>query len=518
MAGDVRAGAVGFWQKLEAAMEWPRPFALGLVALALILFAVHAGISPSDYDEVVYLHASWLVSQGERPYVDFFDHHPPTLSWVLSPLAGALAPSPRALTFAARMVHLLLMALLFLGLHRWGGKGQKGPHLSWVAVVLFGAWHFVRNAIEVRPDPFMHVLAMLGMLAFFSHMRASTRLEGPRPFWPGVTSGLGLGLSMVFMQKAALFALLLFLAAAALAMRRPFRRPIVLRGMVLVAAGMAPVFLGFVALLWGTGIAADYHFWNFAFNRHLYLNNPADAFSVLPNLARAMIDAPLLWGLGLWGGFLAARDFSRSAPNAPEDAGDEHPFFALVLVVGMLVFLFQSGLPYPHNLLLIFVPLALLAARAFQTLSPGLRHAAWILGLLWVAKNAVLVFTYVENSGHRAVQDAALSVSSAEETVSIPPPFHPIFRKDAHYLWYNAGQMRLALDALCKNRDCPPQATSNAMGAAGQEDPAPLLYLPSSDALFTRSTKPPPGYMPEGGVPGLFRFQGTGQRKSGTKQ
>ena len=39
-----------------------------------------------DLDEFEHLHASWLVSIGKIPYVDFFEHHNPLMWYITSPL------------------------------------------------------------------------------------------------------------------------------------------------------------------------------------------------------------------------------------------------------------------------------------------------------------------------------------------------------------------------------------------------------------------------------------------------
>ena len=77
-----------------------------LSALALRL----AAVLRLDYDEVAEFHAIWQVSQGHKPYVDFYYDHPPYFWLLYSPILRALPPvlAPRwpwrkAATWAARV-------------------------------------------------------------------------------------------------------------------------------------------------------------------------------------------------------------------------------------------------------------------------------------------------------------------------------------------------------------------------------------------------------------------------------
>src|SRR3954465_12505184 len=84
------------------------------IALTFLFFAVPAFRSGCDHDEIEHLHAAWLVSQGERPFVDFHEIHHPTAYYVFAPLARATAGSPRKLVFAARAADLAVLALALL--------------------------------------------------------------------------------------------------------------------------------------------------------------------------------------------------------------------------------------------------------------------------------------------------------------------------------------------------------------------------------------------------------------------
>src|SRR5262249_17869013 len=47
--------------------------------------------SPLAVDELEHVHAAWLVSKGQTPYVDFFEHHPPLFYFTLAPVVHRVA-------------------------------------------------------------------------------------------------------------------------------------------------------------------------------------------------------------------------------------------------------------------------------------------------------------------------------------------------------------------------------------------------------------------------------------------
>src|SRR6202521_5088871 len=116
------------------------------------LLLVHAAISGCDHDEIVHLHVAWLVSNGERPYVDFLEQHHPPAAYLLAPLAHALEGYPRALVFAARSLDLLVLGGTLLAFSAMARRLVRDPRVAWPPLLLAGCFLFLRNSMEVRPD------------------------------------------------------------------------------------------------------------------------------------------------------------------------------------------------------------------------------------------------------------------------------------------------------------------------------------------------------------------------------
>jgi hypothetical protein len=183
---------------------------LPLVALALALAVVpfllrfpllrSRGFNP---DELEHLHFSWCVSEGQVPYVDYFDHHTP---WLHFGLAGLVARYDTAsseddaveVLFAARRAMLPWAALTLVLAAVLAGR-LGGSAAAWLAPVLLThfAW-FLSKGLEVRPDGPAAALLLAGVVL----------VRGGDPRWASprrgafFASGLLFGAASLVTQKA----------------------------------------------------------------------------------------------------------------------------------------------------------------------------------------------------------------------------------------------------------------------------------------------------------------------------
>jgi 4-amino-4-deoxy-L-arabinose transferase-like glycosyltransferase len=221
-----------------------------LVAAILALF----WRQPFDLDEFEGLHTAWKLLQGERIYADFFQHHHPLLYYLLVPLHLLLGETT-AILFAAR-----LMMLAFLCGSIWLAwrlaRDLYGPRVAVLTALMIPLMSTsFTAAIETRPDVPQMFFGMLCVVLLYRHFRM-----------PSATclalSGLALGVSVLFLQKA------LFLAAGlgiVLALRLKQRRFTLREGLIFAAAAAcAPLaYLGYLA---SHGELSTYFLFNYRFN------------------------------------------------------------------------------------------------------------------------------------------------------------------------------------------------------------------------------------------------------------
>jgi hypothetical protein len=162
----------------------------GLILLGLWLVIFGIAIQPMDHDEVEHLHCTWLVSQGQVPLRDFWQHHSPMMYLVLAPLMKL--PVDRIyIPFAARGSILLLtlgMAALSWRMARelWGESARPDNWLlGWAAVLV------PMELFTPRPDTFATLLVLAGIL----WLMRTGRHDNARYLAAGLLQGIGLTFS-----------------------------------------------------------------------------------------------------------------------------------------------------------------------------------------------------------------------------------------------------------------------------------------------------------------------------------
>jgi hypothetical protein len=420
------------------------------LALLGIFFAWR---SDYNHDEVEHLHATWLMSIGLRPYSDFLEQHHPTLWIVFQPLVAHLR-SPRLLIFVVRLYDLLLLGALLWTLHRLVRRlfPDAAP---WAVLLVIGSYIFTHNMLLYRPDPTMNTLFYAGLLNWAAFL-------DERKLARAAAAGLLFGLAIAVLQKALVPVGLVGLSAVALmyvdrraersearCLRRGGaepdarvdcdRRSLLAGGAAALGAALLPL-AGLGAWVLARGIGRDFWFWNYEFNRFFYTRaNLSMHFSITDKLIRSIVEDVALWGLGLYGVWRWLRRPRRW------DAGDQIRFTLAVTLFGYLLLLCFNRFPF-EQYFIVFLPLWVpFAAEAGSSM--GVRVAA-------VAMVAITLGQFIDlddNQAQRRVQDFLLAHTTSEQTIYAAPPYHPIFRRDGSYFWYNGdliGEASAAYERL----------------------------------------------------------------------
>ena len=181
---------------------------LGLAAAGLYTFAAIFTFSNERFfsiDEYQYGHATWLVSEGQIPYVDFYEHHFP-LSYSLHALA-----LPSEGTFSERALWLRKVAFgyaaaasLALGLGTW--IVARSAPMALLSAGLPASFGFsLMSAVDYRADGF----AAFGWLIVLAMLEAN-RVWGRRRV--AAACGVATAVVVLMTQK------MIFLAGGALAL------------------------------------------------------------------------------------------------------------------------------------------------------------------------------------------------------------------------------------------------------------------------------------------------------------
>jgi len=380
-------------------------------------------------DEYQYAHATWLVSQAQVPYVDFYEHHFPG-SYVLHapalPETGSLAS--RALRLRAIPFAYIASLTTLLALATW--TATRNAHVALLAAILpLGFGFSAMSAIEYRADNFGAFL-FLACLSLLEANRTWKRRCA------AAAGGVLLALSILMTQKMVFLgggAVLVMLAADALQRRRPGAQKeawiahpgvfaaggIAVAGAALAAALSLHLLPAAFELTIAQAIEHEAHYPPISVRKYAAPFLARTAATTLPLLLFAVLH-------------LAVRP--RSFWTVP----------VLVALVGGYLVTAQ----YPYNYVLLCILLMVCAARGYgwtvERFAP--RTAVWrtLLYLLPLAAlpNQLAFVSGTTSNEHQLHLLDKLERYSGEEDVVIDGAGGAIFRKHASYYWYHGAAHR----------------------------------------------------------------------------
>jgi hypothetical protein len=399
--------------------------ALLAVPLATALLAWTSGVFQTgfDYDEVMQAHSIWLIAQGLVPYRDFFECHPPLAWYPFVPVLALLPDGPEML-FGLRLLSVLGNAAWITALFAAVRAARPGLSAEWLVVSgAIAASHpmTVYVGAQFRPD------AWVWAAAFAALARAIRRHAGFRR-----AAELGAAGSLCALALPKLALLVPAYVAIDLAQRVRHARPVVARELAGYAVGIAAGIAIAVGFLLAVGVDPRVA-WDLSVAYHAY------------------IAAHYGWTHGLWhevstdhpslavaaAGLLAWVTWLRRERQAP------HPFELAVLATCALQ-LWLVPFPYVQYSAPIFVLSAIFApycgewAAELAARRPHAPRAILACACAIAAGLAVrpLAAIWVSGGGaarHNTFQHAVLELAPPDEPIAVPPPFHPIARKDAFY-------------------------------------------------------------------------------------
>lgn len=168
---------------------WAAAIALGFAA-----YLFHG----YDADELQHLHIAWRIGQGDLPYRDFFEHHPPLLYLLIASLFRSFSEADLTVLLLARAialgVTLITLALLYRLVRRMVSPMTACIGIgAMIALPVFG-----RSAMELRPDG-PGLLAVSGAVLILASGMLPGKMAGGRA---AVIAGALIGTACCFTQKA----------------------------------------------------------------------------------------------------------------------------------------------------------------------------------------------------------------------------------------------------------------------------------------------------------------------------
>lgn len=425
--------------------------ALGLAALSVLAQVYLFGQSRFlTIDEFQWGHATWLVSQGQVPYRDFYEHHLP-LGYVLH--APLLDDADGFVANTLRLRHIAFFYMLAaLGCLAWASwrTHRSGPEVLLLMSVVPSVGFGLMSAIDYRGDNWaaFTLIASLSLIEAARHTRSWVAAAGA-----GALFALAIGMT----QKIALLgggAVAVLLAGGVLARSDAARRRLgafrMERPGAFVAGGLAIAALVLVAAL-ALGILGQ-------------------AYEI--NVLQSLRHERLYPGLGV-GQFLepyltetAASSIALLAATAIYLAGGTRSFWALPLA-GALAGGALIKAPFPYNFVLTAWLFGVCAVRGWCAVvrrtqpSASNDRVAALWPLLYLAPLAILPQQLGFVSGTSTLDDQLRLLEQVErytdpDDVVIDSAGSALFRPNRGYHWYH-GRAHVQMFADWFDRQLVPQ-------------------------------------------------------------
>lgn len=430
---------------------------IGAAAVLLANIAYRVPDLALDHDEVQHLHIAWLVSAGDTPFVDYFEHHNHLFSYLLAPFIPD-HDTPSLAVFQSRALMLLLSVITAIAGTFLAAQWVPLRFAMAVPVLLFGSMYWSTYAFSVRPDVPMNALSMTALFLAVQGLRLRRTI-------PFLATGACLATATALLMKAVVSAAVVGAALLVLALFHRGDRRIHFGQFLAFGAGFAAVGALFVLWTMNLGLWDSFVFWVVTFNRAYLMDNPVDrGFGIVPVIGASMTWDPLLWaGLALGGVSLALR-WKRIHS------------LAILVAIAAAVFFFTAGSRQPNYQYLwpAITLFPVIGAVGAGVLVPDLRvrlgsvfRPVAILLVIGIAalclRGGLALGGLPDNIDQIDRMERVLRLVPPEKEVLASPPHHPIFRRDAVYLWCNNPGMYTVLERL----DPPPPFDRH--GSDGQE-------------------------------------------------
>lgn len=302
--------------------------------------AAHWGANLADAHMFAYF--GWLVTQGERPYVDFWDNKPPGIWWVNAAAMSLMGPGDGGLLLACgAAVTAALFAFVSIAVRVWGLQ------LLWPAA-LVGALLLTHGRYECganRTETFVIAFESLAIAFWLQSRHTDARLT-----WLGL-AGFCAGLAPLFKQAgvaagAACLAGFILESVTHWRSRDPAASPRdrAILPQILIFCGAAALPPVLAALrLWSQGALGEAYFAIVEFNQAYFAVGDASWTNLLGStrLYWASAIMPLRWPLAMIAAGILLSLMQRvrgHRPHAPDEEFSVRREVFVILLWGVLAY------------------------------------------------------------------------------------------------------------------------------------------------------------------------------------
>jgi 4-amino-4-deoxy-L-arabinose transferase-like glycosyltransferase len=359
-----------------------------------------------NHDEFESIHVAWKLIQGERIYIDFFEHHHPFFYYLLMPFIKIFGEISQTAVYIRIFMFIVFLAILRIAfLITREVYGDRTALIS--SIFLSSAYIFFSKAIEIRPDAVETFFILSALLLFLIYAR--TRNQKYLIF-----SSLCLVSSFLLLQKA-IFFIILFFGLLIILVRL---KKINLIDLLKFGSTCSLILAFFLLMLVVENKFSSYLFYNWTLNKAT-VNN----FYPFEYFGDTFAQNSLLWILFIVGMIL----YSKSQKS----------LIIAFFSVGLLASLFFFRTPFPQYFMPIMPFVSMIAANAFTKLIP---EKYFITGLILIIASP-LFFLFQDMKKNNFEQknkiDYVVSITDKNDYVYDGDIQFNLYRKDIDYFWFS---------------------------------------------------------------------------------
>ncbi len=383
-----------------------------IICALLVIILFHSLNRFFDHDEFATIHTSWKILQGEKIYIDFFEHHNPLFYYSLSPIIGLLGENIHTIIAIRLIVFLLFLSILVVTY--FIAKRIFNSDIAIISLLLLvTTFIFVTKAIEIRldvPETLCALLSIFLLLVFFEK----------KGFVYLILSSFLLGMAFLVFQLA-LFPIFII---GCLLLFELYKKNMLLRDVIIYAAAFLLTVAPYMIYLFCTNAFYNYFQLNWILNMKFLLRFPP--FDLLLQTYSISSILVVFYVIGLLF-FIKTSNQMRIA----------------VLSLGVLLSVFFVRHPYPQYLMLAMPLIAMIAANAMYTILKNKRAVLFVFLIVSIGSQIPWLTRLARNSNGEQLKKVAyvMSITEKSDFVYDGEILFNIFRKDVDFFWFNVGPL-----------------------------------------------------------------------------
>jgi Dolichyl-phosphate-mannose-protein mannosyltransferase len=385
----------------------------GLFAGILVSLFLYSYNREFDPDEFEHMHTAWKLTQGQKIYVDFFQHHPPFFDYMITPVIRTFGETVESI-FVARYVMLLLMVGILTVTYFLCVRIFKNSETGIISLILTSTIvTFYMKSIEIRPDVPQALAGLLSIYLLFVYYDKKSLKSL-------IASAVFLAVSYLFLQKS----IGLIIAIGGLLFYDLYKRRVQYKHVAIYAAVFCISVLPYYVYLSVSGSFGQYFVTNWLVNYYL-----VQSFSRLDSyiaLSRENTITGVLYLMGIITMFRTDR---------------EKRFAVLSILLMILPIILFHNL-FKQYLILAIPPFAIVASYALNTIfTSRLIRFVFLIGAIYLPMTIMHNYgLFKMNNKHQKVQLAkieyVLSITDQGDKVYDGEVAFNVFRDDIDYFWF----------------------------------------------------------------------------------